>query len=197
MVGVLRLANVRMLTQRVLDLGIPGDFIETGVWRGGCCILMRGVLAANGVRDRKVYVADSFEGLPPPRPDLFAQDAGNTLHTIPELAVSLEEVQSNFRRYDLLDDQTVFVKGFFSETLPLLEAKPFSLIRLDGDMYESTFVALEHLYPKLSVGGFAIIDDYGSIEECRKAVVDYRSRFGITDAIQQIDWTGVWWQKTR
>jgi O-methyltransferase len=65
MVGLRRLDNVRELAQRVIDEGIPGDFIETGVWRGGCCILMRGVLAANAIQDRKVYAVDSFAGLRP------------------------------------------------------------------------------------------------------------------------------------
>jgi O-methyltransferase len=195
MVGVLRLANLCALTQRVIDSDIPGDLIETGVWRGGCCILMRGVLAANSVHDRKVYVADSFQGLPPPRPHMFPQDAGVTLHTIPELAVSLDAVKANFLRYDLLDDQVVFVQGFFSDTLPSIDAKQFSLIRLDGDMYESTYVALENLYPKLSKGGFVIIDDYGAIDQCKKAVTDYRNKMGITEAIQHSDWTEIWWRK--
>jgi O-methyltransferase len=196
MVGLLRLENVRELAQRAIDEGTPGDFIETGVWRGGCCILMRGVLAANFVADRKVYVADSFEGLPPPNSALFPRDSGSNWHTLPGLAVSLEEVRSNFNRYGLLDDQVVFVKGFFSDTLPKLDAGPFALIRLDGDMYESTYVALQGLYPKVSAGGFVIIDDYGAIAQCRRAVEDYRSENGIGDAIHQIDFTGIWWQKS-
>jgi O-methyltransferase len=196
MVGLLRLQNVLDLAQRALDEGVPGDFIETGVWRGGCCILMRGVLAANGVVDRKVYVADSFQGLPPPNVELFPQDTGDQLHTVPELAVSVDQVRANFDRYGLLDDQVAFVEGFFSDTLPALDTGPLALIRLDGDMYESTYVALENLYPKLSVGGFIIIDDYGAIAQCRKAVTDYRAKLGVTDPFQQIDWTGVWWQKT-
>jgi|ERR1700728_625574 len=196
MVGVLRLENVRVLAQRAIDQGIPGDFIETGVWRGGCCILMRGVLAANSVMDRKVYVADSFQGLPPPRPELFTQDSAFPLPMMPELAVSLDEVRTNFDRYGLLDGRVTFVKGFFSDTLPKLEAGPFALIRLDGDMYESTYVALKYLYPRLSIGGFAIIDDYGAIVPCREAVNDYRATMNIDDELHQIDWTGVWWQKT-
>jgi O-methyltransferase len=197
MVGILRLENVRELAQRVIDLGIPGDFIETGVWRGGCCILMRGVLAVNLVENRKVYVADSFEGLPPPKPDLFPVDAGARWHEMRNLMVPVAEVKSNFDRYGLLDDQVVFVEGFFSDTLPKLEAGPFALIRLDGDMYESTYVALEALYPKLSPGGFIIIDDYGAIEECRKAVTDYRTKFNITESMEQADWTAVYWRKQR
>jgi O-methyltransferase len=196
MVGLLRLENVRELAQRAIDEGIPGDFIETGVWRGGCCILMRGVLAANLATDRKVYVADSFAGLPPPNQDLFPVDAGTDLHTLPGLAVPLDEVRDNFNRYGLLDDRVVFVEGFFSDTLPKLDAGPFALIRLDGDMYESTYVALQSLYPKVSAGGFVIIDDYGSIAQCRRAVEDYRSKNGIGDAIHQIDFTGIWWQKS-
>jgi O-methyltransferase len=196
MVGVLRLQNLRELTQRAIDLGIPGDFIETGVWRGGCCILMRGVLAANAIADRKVYVADSFAGLPPPNLERFPQDKGVALHKMPELVVSLDAVKANFSRYDLLDDLVVFVEGFFNATLPALDAKTFSVIRLDGDMYESTYVALECLYPKLSAGGFVIVDDYGAIEQCQMAVSDYRAKMDIRSPIQQIDWTGVWWQKT-
>jgi len=161
MVGVDRLRNLHDLAQRALDDNIPGDFIETGVWRGGCCILMRGILAANGVRERKVYVADSFKGVPPPRPELYPADRGDTLYTHSELAVPLDTVKANFDRYGLLDDQVVFVEGLFSDTLPSLRCGSFALIRLDGDLYESTTVALQHLHPKLAPGGFVIIDDFG------------------------------------
>src|SRR5688572_12398514 len=102
MVGLRRLENVRELAQRIIDEGIPGDFIETGVWRGGCCILMRGILKANLITDRKVFVVDSFEGLPPPRPSEFPPDEGWNLHHYPELAVPVEEVKANFARYGLL-----------------------------------------------------------------------------------------------
>ncbi len=196
MVGEKRLANLRTLVERALNDGIPGDFIETGVWRGGCCILMRGILEAYGISDRKVWVADSFEGLPDPNPVDFPADEGLFLSQFRELAISLEQVQENFRRYGLLDDQVAFVKGWFSDTLPGLDAGPFALLRLDGDLYESTIVALESLYPKLSVGGYVIIDDYHVIPQCRDAVAHYRDRYGITDPIHDVDWAGTWWQKT-
>jgi len=195
MVGVDRLRNVRDLVQMALDENIPGDFIETGVWRGGCCILMRGILAANSVRERKVYVADSFEGVPPPKPELYPADRGSRLHMHSELSVPLDVVKANFDRYGLLDDQVVFVKGFFSNTLPSLQCGSFALIRLDGDLYESTYVALHHLYPKLSPGGFAIIDDFGVIPECRQAVLEYRAYHDIQAPIHQVDRSGVWWRK--
>ena len=195
MIGVRRLENVRELLRRVIDEAIPGNLVEAGVWRGGCCILMRGILAANAIKDRKVYAVDSFEGLPPPKPDLFPRDEGLNLHLYAELAVSLEQVKDNFTRYGLLDEQVVFVKGLFQETLPSLDAGPFALIRLDGDLYESTYVALEALYPKLSLGGFIILDDYKLLSSVRAAVLDYRSRMGIESEMHDIDWSAVWWQK--
>jgi len=197
MVGLRRLENLRELAQRVLDEEIPGDFVETGVWRGGCCILMRGILAANAIKDRKVYAIDSFDGLPPPNPHEFSHDKGLDLHLHRELAVTLEQVKDNFSRYGLLDEQIIFVKGLFQDTLPSLDAGPFALIRLDGDLYESTYVALNALYPKLSPGGFVVIDDYGAVPACRAAVSDYQTLMGIKAPIHKIDWTGAWWQKPR
>jgi hypothetical protein len=195
MVGLARLKNLRELVQRTIDEKVCGDYIETGVWRGGCCILMRGILAANAVTNRKVYVADSFSGLPPPNPEQYPADAGDTLYTFNQLVIPLEQVRANFARYNLLDDDIIFVQGLFHDTLPLLKTGRFALIRLDGDMYESTIVALTNLYPRLSPGGFVIIDDYGAIEACRKAVTDYRHSVGVSAEIHPVDWTGVWWQK--
>jgi hypothetical protein len=196
MVGVDRLRNLADLVQTALDDNVPGDFIETGVWRGGCCILMRGILAANGVRERKVYVADSFKGVPPPKPELYPADRDDTLYRHAELAVPLETVKANFDRYGLLDDQVAFVEGLFNDTLPSLRCGPLVLIRLDGDLYESTAVALEHLHSKLSPGGFVIVDDFGIAAGCRQAVLDYRAQHKIDAPIHQIDRSGVWWRKS-
>lgn len=195
MVGVARLKNLAELMSKAMDAKIPGDFIETGVWRGGCCILMRSILGLYEDKQRRVFVADSFEGLPPPKSDVYEADKDDPHHTYAELAVSQEQVQSNFDRYGLLDEQVVFLKGFFSDTLPQLTGQTFALLRLDGDMYESTYCALEALYPQLSPGGYIIIDDFGAIEGCRKAVEEYRTVHGITAPMAEVDWTGVWWQK--
>lgn len=194
MAGRARLNNLRDLVQQAIDERVPGHFIETGVWRGGCCILMKGVLAANGVTDRRVYVADSFAGLPPADPTKYKDAADDSFHTFKELAIPRSVVQHNSQRYGLLDDNVVFVEGFFQDTLPNLDAGPFAVIRLDGDMYGSTIVALENLYPKLSPGGFVVVDDY-ALPACREAVTDYRSAQGIDAKIEEIDWTGVWWRK--
>lgn len=196
MVGRQRLANVRHCVESVLDDEIPGDFIETGVWRGGVTILMRGILEAWGDTDRRVWVADSFKGLPSPDEEAFPQDVGHDMSDVPTLAVSQAQVRANFERYGLADDQVRFLEGWFRDTLPSAPIEQLAVLRLDGDMYESTTDALEALYPKLSIGGYAIVDDYGAWEPCRQACTDYRERNSITDEIVSVDWTGVYWRRT-
>ncbi|MEZ5165388.1 MAG: TylF/MycF/NovP-related O-methyltransferase [Acidimicrobiales bacterium] len=196
MVGRRRLADVRRCVESVLTDDVPGDLIETGVWRGGVTILMRGMLEAWGDPDRRVWVADSFRGLPPPDADAFPLDVGHDLSDVAQLAVSADEVRANFERYGLLDDRVRFLEGWFRDTLPAAPIDRLAVLRLDGDMYESTIDALEALYPKLSVGGFVIVDDYGAWEPCRAACTDFRARHGITDEIVEIDWTGVHWRRT-
>jgi len=195
MVGARRLDNVESCVRDVLERDVPGDFIETGVWKGGTAIFMRGLLRAYGVTDRKVYVADSFQGLPPPDAEAYPADERSTLHLWRNLAVSLDEVRANFQRFALLDDQVEFVQGWFRDTLPALRGRVWSVIRLDGDLYESTRDALTHLWPGLAVGGFVIVDDYGAVDGCRRAVDEFRERHGITTPLERIDWTGVWWRR--
>src|SRR5262249_46842583 len=154
MIGRLRLSHLRRSVERVLDEGIPGDFIEAGVWRGGACILMRGVLAGGGgPRPPGPFAGRFFWGSPPPPPHppppnapTSPADAGSTLHQPPELAVPRSEVEQAFDRYGLLDDQVRFHEGLFKATLPRLGDARFALIRLDGDLYESTWIALRELY---------------------------------------------------
>lgn len=195
MIGLKRLDNLRFCLEDVLARRVPGDVIETGVWRGGASIFMRGILKAHGITDRRVWVADSFRGVPPPRPDEYPADAASDLHTYSVLAVALEVVAENFRRYGLLDDQVCFLEGWFRDTLPSAPIEQLALARLDGDLYESTLDSLTHLYPRLSRGGYLIVDDYGAIAACRKAVDDYRSRHGIKEEVARIDSTGVYWRR--
>jgi hypothetical protein len=193
MIGLRRLENLRHCVEEVLERGVPGDLIETGAWRGGATILMRALLKAHGVTDRTVWVADSFAGVPPPDAGQYPADAGHTLHQHAQLAVPLEQVRANFQRYGLLDDQVRFLPGWFRDTLPQAPIERLAVMRLDGDLYESTFVALQSLYGKLSPGGFVIVDDYGCIAACRQAVHDFRDAHGITEPIRPIDWSGVFW----
>jgi O-methyltransferase len=195
MVGAKRLDNLQHCVLAVLKDGVPGDFIETGIWRGGSVILMRAILKAHGVTDRTVFAADSFEGLPKPDADTYPADKRDPHWTFKELAVSLEQVRANIERYGLLDDRVHFLKGWFKDTLPEAPIEQLAVARLDGDMYESTMTAIEALYPKLQPGGFLIVDDYGAVRGCKRAIEDYRLRCGITEPIEPIDWTGVYWRK--
>jgi len=195
MVGMERLNNVEFCVKDVIANGVPGDFIETGVWRGGVCILMAAVMKVYGVTDRTVWAADSFEGLP--KPDgRYAQDAGDTFHKFKEsLGISVEEVQANFERYGMLSDNVKFLKGWFKDTLPTAPIKSLAVLRLDGDMYASTMDALNNLYDKVSVGGYTIIDDYGAVPTCKQAVEDFRTQHNIFEPVQSIDWSGIFWKK--
>lgn len=195
MIGARRLQNLQRCIEEVLADDVAGDFIETGVWRGGASIFMRGLLKAHGVTDRRIWVADSFEGLPRPNPKKYPMDRWLKLHLIPYLAVSQDEVAANFAKYDLLDDQVCFLKGWFRDSLPVAPIDSLAVLRLDGDLYESTSDALNHLYPKLSVGGYVIVDDY-AVAACAQAVKDYREQHQIHDVIVDIDGTGAFWRRT-
>ncbi len=195
MIGSERMRNFRTLIENVIKAKIPGDVVETGVWRGGASIMARAVLAAHDARDRKVIVADSFEGLPPPDGSQFPADAGSAFHQFPELAVSLEDVKGNFERFGLLDEQVVFAKGWFKDTMPTLPTRKIAVLRLDGDMYESTIQPLEHLYDRISPGGWIIVDDYEIIPACKAAVTDFLAERGLNPTIVPIDGVGVYFQK--
>jgi demethyldecarbamoylnovobiocin O-methyltransferase len=197
MIGTRRMDNILDCVENVLATGVPGDLIETGVWRGGACIYMRGILRAHGVTDRKVWVADSFEGIPDVGDEGHEGDKRMALHRRNNvLAVSLDEVRRNFAGYGLLDDQVEFLRGWFKDTLPTAPIDRLAVLRLDGDLYESTWDALANLYPKLSPGGYVIVDDYLTCPPCKEAVDEYRVKFEIDDPILEIDRDGVYWQRS-
>lgn len=193
MIGTARMRNLRMLLERALAEGVPGDFIETGVWRGGACIYARAILAAHGDQERRVFVADSFRGLPPPSDELYPADTGDTHHVQEALAIPRTAVEENFRRYHLLDERVVFLEGWFKDTLPSAPIERLAVLRLDGDMYESTIQALEALYHKVSPGGFVIVDDH-LLPPCAAAVADFRAARNIAAEMHPVDGAAVWWR---
>ena len=195
MVGLARLDNVQSCMEQVVADGVPGDFIETGVWRGGVCILMRAFLKVHQIDDRRVWVADSFQGLPEVGPYGHPLDVRLGLHRANNvLAIPLAAVQANFARYGLLDDQVQFLPGWFRDSLPNAAIERLAILRLDGDLYESTMDALTHLYSKLSPGGFVIVDDY-ALRSCRRAIDDFRERYGIDDPVAPIDGASAYWRR--
>jgi O-methyltransferase len=196
MIGMQRLTSLQRCVETVLAEGVAGDLVECGVWRGGASILMRAVLAAYGDETRRVWLADSFAGVPPPDTVNYKADKGIKLHRHANvLGVSEAEVRANFERYGLLDEQVRFLPGWFKDTLADAPIEQISVLRLDGDLYESTIQGLDALYPRLSSGGFCIIDDYYALKACEQAVTDYREKHGISAEIVEIDGTGVLWRK--
>ena len=186
LIGGRLLDELRDILERVVADDVPGHFVETGVWRGGACIWARAVLNNLGATDRLVYVCDSFQGLPPvshPKETISFDDAES-------LRVSLEQVEANFDRFGLLDG-TVFVKGWFKDTMPSLNI-PVAVLRLDGDMYESTDDVLRSMYGRVSPGGYVIVDDY-QLPSCAMAVDELRSRERLRGRLPVR--AGVWWQK--
>ena len=171
MVGRMRLENIERLLLNMIDAQVPGDFVECGVWRGGSSLFARGMLKALNVHGRKVHLVDSFEGLPKAS-QTKDRDVWSKMDF---LKVSLEEVQEPFRQLGLLDHGVAFHKGFFQHSLPLLRKqllankKRIAVLRMDGDMFESTMDILYNLYDLVSVGGCIIIDDF-AIREAKEAV---------------------------
>lgn len=203
MIGKPRLDNIQFCIEDVIRNNIPGDLIETGVWRGGATIFMRAVLKAHAITDRKVWVADSFEGLPSLdkkdaayEADALVDTAGMNIGGPMSLgfAVPLEKVQENFRKFDLLDDQVKFLKGWFKDTLPTAPIEKLAVLRLDGDMYISTMDALNALYHKVSKGGYVIVDDYNAWPHCQQAITDFRNQHGISGEMMRIDNDAVYWK---
>lgn len=185
MIGMRGLNQLHDAVREILRSGIPGDLMETGVWRGGACIFMRGALKAYGDTSRRVWVADSFQGVPRANPNDYPADTGgdNFWQESATLAITEAEVRANFAKYRLLDDQVQFLPGWFKDTLPTAPVQQLALLRLDGDLYESTMQALTALYPKLSPGGYVIVDDY-RLDGCRKAIEDYRRAHGIIAPVE-------------
>jgi O-methyltransferase len=155
---------------------------------------MRGYLAAYDLRDRAVVVADSFAGLPKPSAVDEALDLSRDV--VPILAIERRRVEELFRAYDLLDEHVRFLEGWFADTLPTAGLSQIALLRLDGDLYSSTRDALVACYDSVVPGGFVIVDDYGAIPQCARAVADFRAARAITDVVHTIDWTGVYWRKS-
>ena len=193
MTGQRRLSYLRGAVETVMDQAIPGDLIECGVWRGGSAMMMAGVLAARGVTDRTVWLADSFQGLPLVDAELDCSDLVAPVNAS-GLAVPEATVRASFEELGLLDDNIRFMPGWFCDTLPTAPVERLAVLRLDGDHYSSTMESLTALYDKVSPGGFVIIDDY-ALPRCAEAVDEFRQARGITEAIEKIDYTGIAWRK--
>lgn len=185
--------------------GVPGDFAECGVWRGGSVLAMILKLQNLGVTDRTIHLYDTFEGMTEPSErDTSAYDRP-ALETWTEERAAGNEAWAGYFQPEIFNESAVrdlllstgyptelikVVKGRVGETLPALAPAELALLRLDTDWYESTRHELVHLFPRLSVGGVLIIDDYGHWDGCRAAVDEYFTNSAPPILLNRIDYTG-------
>ena len=184
----------------IVKNNIPGDFVECGVWKGGSCMLMAMALEKFGDRERKIYLYDTYEGMPKPtEEDIISWNGRSVLEKWEEdksgkkdnfgsWAVGLDEVKENISRINYPRTNLIFVPGDVAETLKKVKPENISLLRLDTDWYASTVEELETLYPLLVEKGVLIIDDYGHFDGARKAVDEYFQNRTIL--LNRIDYTG-------
>jgi hypothetical protein len=175
-----------------VDAGVPGDLVECGVWRGGAAFLMAAVLAQRGDDSRRVWMFDSFEGLPAPR-----QVDGPAAHAYFEntdapdyfdnCQADLDEVRASARRLGVAD-RTEIVPGWFDDTLPRTRERigPIAVLRLDCDWHDPVELCLETLYDQVSPGGFVIVDDYYTYDGCAVAVHEFLGRRALPHRIRNL-----------
>lgn len=188
------LALVRSV-EYVVKHGIPGGIVECGVWRGGSMMAVAKALLRAGVRDRDLYLYDTFEGMAPPTAldvSRWGGDAsGKSTGGIFEMnAVSLEEVERAMFSVGYDAARIHFIKGKVEDTIPAAAPGAIALLRLDTDWYESTKHEMKHLFPILSRGGVLILDDYGEWQGARTAVDEYFERNRVQILLNRIDHTG-------
>lgn len=186
MSGNARLRALYRAVHEVAARGIPGDVVECGTARGGSAALMGLALEELG-EDRKLWVFDTFEGIPPPT-------AADPDHDIAALYTGdfrgdLAEVRALFDRLGILS-RSELVKGLFQDTLPGCTVERIAVLHLDGDWYESVKVCLELLYDRVSPGGVVQIDDYGHWEGARRAVDEFLAARGGAGGLRYLDYTG-------
>ena len=200
MTSELRLAALCDAVRHVVASGIEGDIVECGVWRGGSMMAVARTLLQLGTEDRQLWLFDTFEGMTEPG------DADISLHGESAAALmrssdredpasvwcraTLPEVEAALRGTGYDPARMHFVQGRVEDTLPARAPARIALLRLDTDWYESTRHELAHLYPRLSVGGVLIVDDYGHWQGARRAVDEYLEQQGAALLLHRIDYTG-------
>jgi len=196
MIGMSSLDNLERCAEIVFSENIVGDFLEAGVCQGGAAIFMRALQVAYSQQQRNLWAADSFQGLPKPKSKPDQESGLDFSETVfPAISFCLEGVRDNFLRYNLLDEGVIFVPGWFSETLHKAPIEKLAILRVDADLYSSTREVLENLYPKVTPGGFVIVDDYGALSVCRQAVDEYRATCGIRAPLIFVNKNCIYWRK--
>ena len=201
MTGKLRVMALVQAVRFVVESGVPGDFVECGVWRGGSAMAIAMKLESMGVRDRRIWLYDTFQGMTEPTDadveahsgrrasDLLARTIRGDGSNIWCIA-GLSDVRRNMELTRYPEENIRFVEGDVLRTLPNTKPEQIALLRLDTDWYESTRVELSELYPRLQVGGICILDDYGYWRGSKQAADEYFAENGPRPLFNRIDCDG-------
>lgn len=198
--GPLALESAFDVVAKAEEAKIEGALVECGVARGGCAAMMASASAHFG-SNRKLWLFDSYEGLPAPTDDDFKDGSvGRVVGPLAEgmLVGTVEQVSElMFNTCAFSRDDVTLVKGWFQDTLPVTKDKigGIAVLRLDGDWYESTKCCLENLYDQVATGGFVIIDDYATCYGCEKAVTEFFEARHIDAELVPDGRGGAWFQK--
>jgi hypothetical protein len=187
--------------EHVVQMRIPGDFVECGVWRGGSIMMMALAARHFGDTQRCMWLYDTFSGMTAPSTGDIQANTGQSAQDVlnaneknetnPFWAIaSRDVVEANLHRTGYPIDQFSFVAGDILETLPATSPRQVAILRLDTDWYESTRHELRCLYPLLVQDGVLIVDDYGYWKGVRKAVDEFFALDARRPFLHRIDFTG-------
>lgn len=178
---------------------IPGDIVECGVWKGGSSMVSALSLLSFGDPSRRIWLYDTFEGMPPPGKDdiqyddLSADERARRQNITDWSTIAnagTDEVRRNLALTAYPTEKLRLVKGRVEQTIPGEIPDQIALLRLDTDWYESTRHEMQHLFPRLATGGILLIDDYGHWKGSRKAVDEYLGAKNIHIMLTRLDYTG-------
>mgnify|MGYP003345076812 CR=1 FL=1 len=201
LIHVERMYSLYKAVQYIVKKGVQGDFVECGVWKGGAAMMMAKTLLSMGVRDRKIYLYDTYEGMTMPT----AEDKSIVRGAQPVMDIwnrekandhnnwcygPLEGVKSVMESTGYPSENIVYVKGPVEETLPKVMPGNIALLRLDTDWYSSTKHEMEHLFPSLVQNGVLILDDYGYWAGARQAADEYLAQHNIALFLHRDDYSG-------
>lgn len=183
-----RLNNLCNLASWVRQRKVEGDIVECGVLRGGSASLLGGMIADQP--ERKLWLYDTFDKLPMPRQPVDGPAAvGGTQ------VGNVDDIQKLLDQVGLPRDRVMFRKGLYKNTVHACPPGKIAILHLDCDWYDSVTDCLRAFYPRVSEGGFVVLDDFGYFEGCREAFYDYCRDFNLRPLLERCGYTQAWWQK--
>jgi hypothetical protein len=189
--------------QSILDTqNLEGNIIECGVWKGGMSCGAARFLLDNNI-NKKIYAFDSYEGFPEPTDEDIIAINNLKAKNLENWGMKregwndspLECLYECMNKLNIPNDKIVPVKGWFKDTVPKFDIDKISILRLDGDWYDSTKVCLENLYNKVVSGGIIILDDYGYWKGCKQATDEFLLQNNINITLNKTDFSEVWFIK--